>query len=61
MGRGDKKSKKGKRAKGSYGVSRNRNSIKAKLKRTVQKPAADASPAADAPAKPKRTRKKSED
>jgi ribosomal small subunit protein bTHX len=33
MGKGDKKSKKGKRTIGSYGVSRNRNKIKARLKR----------------------------
>jgi ribosomal small subunit protein bTHX len=37
MGRGDKKSAKGKRTKGSYGNSRNRNKIKAKLKRTASK------------------------
>jgi ribosomal small subunit protein bTHX len=59
MGRGDKKSKKGKRTKGSFGVSRNRNSIKGKLKRSAQKAAsAPAEPAAEAPAKPKRTVKK---
>jgi len=61
MGKGDKKSKKGKRAKVSYGVSRNRNTIKARMKRASQKPSAEAAPAAEAPAKPKRTtRKKSE-
>jgi ribosomal small subunit protein bTHX len=55
MGRGDKKSKKGKIAKGSYGNSRRRNSIKAKTKRaTVKKPTA----VADAPAKAKRTNTK---
>lgn len=41
MGRGDKKSKKGKRSIGSYGVSRSRKSIKARLKRVASaKPAA---------------------
>ncbi|MFN3840920.1 MAG: 30S ribosomal protein THX [Cyclobacteriaceae bacterium] len=39
MGKGDKKSKKGKRWKGSYGVSRNRKAIKARLKRTATKSA----------------------
>ena len=33
MGRGDKKTKKGKISIGSYGVSRNRKAIKARLKR----------------------------
>ncbi len=37
MGRGDKKSKKGKRTKGSFGNSRNRKKIKARLKRTASK------------------------
>jgi ribosomal small subunit protein bTHX len=37
MGRGDKKSAKGKRTKGSYGVARNRKKIKAKLLRTASK------------------------
>lgn len=47
MGRGDKKSKKGKRSKGSYGVSRNRKTIKAKIKRASSKKVAgaDAGPA----------------
>ena len=40
MGRGDKKSKKGKVWKGTYGVSRNKKSIKARLKRGTVKPAA---------------------
>lgn len=53
MGRGDKKSAKGKRTKGSYGVTRNKKSIKAQLKRTASKKS-DA-PAAEASAKPKRT------
>ena len=37
MGRGDKKSKKGKRTKGSYGVTRSKNSIKSRLKRATSK------------------------
>ena len=57
MGRGDKKSKKGKIWKGSYGVSRNKKAIKNQLKRaSVKKPAATA--AAEAPVKAKRTVKK---
>jgi ribosomal small subunit protein bTHX len=35
MGKGDKKSKKGKRSMGSYGNSRKRASIKARLKRSL--------------------------
>jgi ribosomal small subunit protein bTHX len=35
MGKGDKKSTKGKRTIGSYGNSRNRKSIKARLKRVA--------------------------
>jgi len=46
MGKGDKKSKKGKRWKGSYGVSRNRKAIKARLKRTASAEAGVAEPAA---------------
>ena len=56
MGKGDKKSKKGKRWKGSYGVSRNKAKIKTKLKKTVKK--ATAAPAPEAPVKAKRTVKK---
>ena len=37
MGRGDKKSKKGKISIGSYGVSRNKKRIKARLKRVHSK------------------------
>lgn len=40
MGRGDKKSKKGKIWNGSYGVSRNKKAIKARLKRVNSKSAA---------------------
>jgi 30S ribosomal protein S31 len=55
MGRGDKKTKKGKIAKGSYGNTRRRNSIKAKTKRaTTKKPNA----VAEAPVKTKRTNTK---
>ena len=59
MGKGDKKSKKGKRWKGSYGVSRNKKAIKLKLRRSVKKETAVA--AAEAPAKPKRAVKKKSD
>ncbi|MFZ6013558.1 MAG: 30S ribosomal protein THX [Bacteroidota bacterium] len=54
MGKGDKKSKKGKIAKGSYGNSRNRKAIRAKLKRTASKKSTSPA-AAEAVAKPKRT------
>lgn len=37
MGRGDKKTAKGKREKGSFGVSRNKSKIKAQLKRVASK------------------------
>jgi ribosomal small subunit protein bTHX len=37
MGKGDKKSKKGKISKGSYGNSRKRKAIKAKLKRSMSR------------------------
>jgi 30S ribosomal protein S31 len=53
MGRGDKKSKKGKITKGSYGNSRRKKAIKAKLKRSAsKKPSA---PVAEGAAKQKRT------
>jgi 30S ribosomal protein S31 len=55
MGRGDKKSKKGKRFKGSFGVSRNRNGIKARMKRAASKKPEVAGAAA---AKPRRVVKK---
>ena len=45
MGRGDKKTKKGKISIGSYGVSRNKKSIKARLRR-VQSTKPTAVPAA---------------
>jgi ribosomal small subunit protein bTHX len=65
MGRGDKKSRKGKIAIGSYGVSRNRKKIKAHLKRVTSKPTAlpiAIGTETSAPEKPKakRTPKKKE-
>jgi ribosomal small subunit protein bTHX len=42
MGRGDKKSAKGKRTIGSFGVSRSRKATKAKLKRTASKKTTEA-------------------
>ena len=57
MGRGDKKTAKGKRFKGSFGVSRSKDAIKAKLKRTAsKKPVAVAT--AEAPVKAKKAAKK---
>ncbi|HYC84574.1 MAG TPA: 30S ribosomal protein THX [Chryseosolibacter sp.] len=57
MGKGDKKSSKGKRWKGSYGVNRNKKAIKARLKRSsAKKP--ESVVAESAPAKPRRTIKK---
>jgi ribosomal small subunit protein bTHX len=57
MGKGDKKTKKGKIAIGSFGNSRKRNAIKAKLKRSASKKTAEPV-GAEAPAKPRRTAKK---
>jgi ribosomal small subunit protein bTHX len=54
MGRGDKKSKKGKITKGSFGKSRNKKAIKLRLKRRASKKPA-AAPTATEAAKPKRT------
>lgn len=60
MGKGDKKSKKGKRFMGSYGNSRKKSAIKARLKRSAgAKPAVEATSAAEKP-KAKRTTKKKE-
>lgn len=57
MGKGDKKSKKGKIAIGSYGNSRKRSSAKNKLKQTASKKTAE--PAAEeAQGKARRTVKK---
>lgn len=55
MGRGDKKSKKGKIWKDSYGNSRRKKVIKAKLKRNASKKAAPSATSTEAAAKPKRT------
>jgi 30S ribosomal protein S31 len=57
MGRGDKKSKKGKIAKGSYGNTRKRNATKAKLKRSTAPKTAEPV-GAESQAKPRRTVKK---
>ena len=54
MGRGDKKTKKGKRTKGSFGVSRSKNAIKARLKRVASKKKT----ATAGDAKPKKAAKK---
>ena len=60
MGKGDKKSKKGKRWRGSFGVSRNKNAIKGRLKRasSSKKVATVATEATEAAPKVKRTPKK---
>ncbi len=55
MGKGDKKSKRGKIALGSYGNSRRKKTIKARLKRSASKKKL----AAVAKEKPKRATKKS--
>jgi 30S ribosomal protein S31 len=56
MGKGDKKSKKGKIWKDSYGVSRSKKALKAKLKRTAsKKPVTTTEAAGETAAKPKRT------
>lgn len=59
MGRGDKKSTKGKRWKGSYGVTRNKRALKAKMKRAASKKTSASAPAAEAPKK-RTVRKKAE-
>lgn len=59
MGRGDKKTKKGKRTIGSFGVSRSKTKIKSRLKRVASKK--KSTTAASSAAKPKKTaRKKAE-
>lgn len=61
MGRGDKKTKKGKISIGSYGVSRNKKAIKARLKRvTSAKPvvAAVVAPVEEKPKAKRAPRKK---
>jgi 30S ribosomal protein S31 len=57
MGKGDKKTKKGKIAKGSFGNSRKRVAAKAKSNPAASKKTAEPVNA-DVPAKPKRTAKK---
>ncbi len=60
MGKGDKKSKKGKLWRGSFGVSRNKNKIKTRMKRATTKKVSGAKAEAKA-AKPRKTaRKKAE-
>lgn len=56
MGRGDKKTAKGKRTKGSFGVSRNKKAIKNRVKRAASKKPATAT--TEVAAKPRRTAKK---
>lgn len=59
MGRGDKKTKKGKRTTGSFGVSRSKNKIKARLKRVASKK--KSTTAVSTAAKPKRAPRKKAD
>jgi 30S ribosomal protein S31 len=60
MGKGDKKSKKGKVWRGSYGVSRSKKAIKVRLKRVASKKVS-ATAAEPSAAKPRKTsRKKAE-
>jgi 30S ribosomal protein S31 len=61
MGKGDKKTKKGKIWRDSYGNSRRKKAIKAKLKRTASKKAAPVAVASEAASKPKRTAPKKKD
>jgi ribosomal small subunit protein bTHX len=61
MGRGDKKSKKGKRTMGSFGVTRSKNAIKARLKRASSKKPLTASASTDEAPKAKRAVKKKAD
>ncbi len=58
MGKGDKKTKKGKIAIGSYGNTRKRNAIKAKRKRAAASRKAAEPSGAEGPAKTRRTAKK---
>jgi len=55
MGKGDKKTKKGKIWKDSYGNSRRKKALKAKLKRTASKKSTRAVVTEEAAIKPKRT------
>jgi ribosomal small subunit protein bTHX len=56
MGKGDKKSKQGKRWRKSYGVSRNRKAIKVRMKRAASSRKA-AKPAEEGATKTKRAKK----
>ncbi len=56
MGRGDKKSAKGKRTIGSFGVSRNKKKIKEQIKRAASRKPATV--VVEAEAKPKKVAKK---
>jgi ribosomal small subunit protein bTHX len=58
MGRGDKKSKKGKIWLGSYGVARNKKAIKARLKRVASTKPATAVVAEEKPKAKRAPRKK---
>lgn len=59
MGRGDKKTTKGKRTKGSFGVTRSKSKLKARLKKRASKKVGTVS--ASAAAKPKKTARKKAD
>ncbi len=61
MGRGDKKTAKGKRTIGSFGVSRNKKKIKTQLKRNASTKSKAAAAAAPAEVKPKKVAKKKAD
>ncbi|NOT76682.1 MAG: 30S ribosomal protein THX [Cyclobacteriaceae bacterium] len=58
MGRGDRKSKKGKVWNGSYGVSRNKKAIKARLKRVTSTKPASAAAVEEKPKAKRAPRKK---
>lgn len=60
MGKGDKKSKKGKIWKGSYGNSRRRTAIRARVKRQESGKVTTSTTEAEAPKTRKTTRKKAE-
>jgi ribosomal small subunit protein bTHX len=61
MGRGDKKTAKGKRTIGSFGVSRNKKKIKAQLKRNASTKSKVTAAAVVTEAKPKKAAKKKAD
>ena len=60
MGRGDKKSKKGKRTMGSFGVSRSKKAIKTRLKRSASKKVGSTSPSGVATKTKRAPKKKAE-